>query len=197
MVNQVYESEYSKKLSKTNDFLVNRNAIFKKAVKELGFKPSDKILEIGCDKGYFVNILRDKFDAIGIDLNKDAIAAGVCKNLFFMDITNNNLKDKSFNKIYSFHVVEHIQDLPKFFSEIDRILASKGKVVLVYPFEPIRGIFALRTAIKNRISPRKLHVHSLTPGKIKNYIKKTTLIHKKSSLLFLLIPQFLTVLEKQ
>ena len=55
--------------------------------------------------------------------------------------------DESFDKIYSFHVIEHIQNLGRVFAEIDRVLPPGGRVLLVYPAEPIRGLYVVPSAI--------------------------------------------------
>ena len=194
-----YDSFYSKALPKNNDLLINRNILFKKTLYYLKIKPNDIILEVGCDKGYFVKFLQQITNAFGIDLNKEVISLADCNNLFVRDATNTRFPDNYFTKIYSFHTIEHIPDLRKFFNEIDRILKKNGIVVLAYPCEIFRGMCSLRQALKvykNPFIARKLHIHKLNPKKIKKYLKGTSLKHIKSELLFALLPQYLTVLKK-
>ena len=60
MSKKSYDRKYSENLPKTNDFLVNRQALFKRTLKELHLETGDRILEVGCDRGYFVNVLKKK-----------------------------------------------------------------------------------------------------------------------------------------
>ncbi|MFH1290364.1 MAG: hypothetical protein ABIH92_03070, partial [Nanoarchaeota archaeon] len=81
----------------------------------------------------------------------------------------------------------------------DRTMKKGAVAVLIYPWELFRGMAALRTALKSHGSlsaSRKLYVHKLNPGKIRKYISRTSLKHKKSKLFFALLPQYMTVLQK-
>ncbi|MFH1290214.1 MAG: class I SAM-dependent methyltransferase [Nanoarchaeota archaeon] len=113
-----YNKGYSENLPKSNDLLVNRETLFKKTLAELKLKPSDKILEVGCDKGNFIDFLQGrankKEQVVGIDLNKEAIKSSNQFNTFIMDATKMTFPDNSFNKVYSFHVIEHIPHLRVF-----------------------------------------------------------------------------------
>lgn len=197
-----YNLRYSKKLPKNSDSLINRNTLFRNTLRELNLSGESKILEIGCDKGYFVRYLQGRYgvsNVFGIDLNKEAIHSSNIPNLYVMDATQTKFKENSFDKIYTFHVIEHIPDLRKFFKELDRITKKGSIVVLGYPWELFRGMCSLRQSIKVYKTPflaRKLHIHKLNPKKIKEYIKGTSFKHKKSMLLFALLPQYLTILVK-
>jgi ubiquinone/menaquinone biosynthesis C-methylase UbiE len=193
---ELYKEKYSKNLPKVKDIFVDRTFLFQKTLKELKPTPKDKVLEIGCDKGIFVNFLKDKCDIRGIDINRDAVLSSNSDRISLMDATKTDFKKEEFDKIYSFHTIEHIPNLFKFFKEVDRILKKGGLVVLGYPFEPIRGIFTIRTAWRLKVNPRKLHLHSLTPNRLKKYLRGTSLRIVKSRLYFALIPQYLTVLKK-
>lgn len=199
---ETYNLNYSKKLPKNKDIFINRNTLFKETLKYLKVKDSDRVLEVGCDKGEFVNFFQKRLgknSAMGLDLNKEAISSSKIQNLFCMDATETKFPDKYFDKIYSFHVIEHIPDLHKFFREMDRILNDKGIIVLGYPCEIFRGMLSVRQAIKatgNPFDARKLHIHKLNPRKIKRYIRGTRLKYVRSKLMFALLPQYITVLRK-
>jgi len=162
---------------------------------------TDRILEIGCGRGYLTRRVRDIAPAtIGIDLNPQAIKHAVVGNLRRMDARRLEFPDESFDKAYSFHAIEHIPDLAVVMREIDRVLKPGGRVLLVYPAEPIRGLYVIPTAIiafGNPLRARDLHVHKLSPRALRPFLEGTSLRILRSALHLLLTPQFVTVLYKQ
>ena len=76
------------------------------------------------------------------------------------------------------------------------MLDDGGIIVLVYPYELIRGMAILRTSLVTKTNPRKLHIHKLNPKKIKKYIEGTNLKHVRSKLVFCMLPQYMTTLRK-
>ena len=182
--------------------LVNKgdSDLFKKVLKYLNPQENEKILEIGCGRGFFTKKVQNfSKDTTGIDVNPEAISAGVTSNLKVMDATNFDFPSNYFDKIYSCHTIEHIPNLEKLFLEIERVLKPNGKAVLVYPWELIRGIGALGAALiifKNPFKCQEIHLHKLNPQKIKEIIKGSKLEHVESHFSFFKTPQFFTVLRK-
>ena len=83
--------------------------------------------------------------------------------------------------------------------EMRRVLAPGGRILLVYPAEPIRGLYAMPGAwlgFGNPLLARQLHVHRFTPGRIARLASQCGLTHVESAFDFLITPQFVTVLEK-
>src|SRR2546423_505057 len=161
---------------------------------------ADRILEVGCGRGFLTRRVRHLAPTtIGIDLNREAISNAVVGGLRVMDATQLAFPDASFHKIYSFHVIEHIPNIRLALAEIDRVLAPGGRALLVYPAEPIRGLYVVPTAIRvfgNPLRARDLHVHKLSPRRLDRYLKGTSLRAERSALHFLITPQFITVLRK-
>jgi len=123
----------------------------------------------------------------------------VIEGSLVMDAQSLAFEDESFDKLYSFHCIEHIPDLPRAFREMDRVLKPGGRVLLVYPAEPIRGLYVVPTAIilfGNALRAREIHLHKLSPSKIERMLTRTSLAITASRLDLLLTPQFITVLEK-
>ncbi len=181
--------------------LVNYNPfLFKTILNYLQPKPKEKILDLGCARGFYVKeIERYTDDVIGIDISKEAIEKAVTRKVKYGDVTELDFKADTFDKIYSLHTVEHIENLEKFFTQANRVLKPGGIFILVYPFELIRGMQAIGTATinyKNPLMVRKIHLHKLTPKKIKELIKNTSFHHIKSKLIFALGIQYLTILSK-
>ena len=158
----------------------------------------EKILEIGCGRGYTVKkVQRVAPQTFGIDLNAEAIQNGVTKNLQAMNAESLEFPDNTFDKIYSFHTIEHIPDIGKALGEMARVLKPGGRVMLVYPAEPIRGMFSMFAAavlLRNPFRSREIHLHKLSPAVIQQLIAGLPLEHAQSSFSLL---EFRTILQKK
>ncbi|MEK7510403.1 MAG: class I SAM-dependent methyltransferase [Patescibacteria group bacterium] len=182
-------------------FLVRFDApMFETVKKYLAPKTKERILEVGCNRGFLVKRMQEEeIDAWGVDINPQAIKHGVTENLQIADATDLPFPDASFDKIYSLHTIEHIPNTKKVFQEMERVLKPEGKIVIVYPAELIRGMFALRSAIFVYRKPflcRKIHVHNFSPKDIKQLTKGSRLEYVKSHFPVLFLPQYLTILKK-
>lgn len=174
---------------------------YKLILKYLNPQPDERILDIGCNKGLMIKkIKRYSNNATGIDINSEAIKKAVTSNIIEMDGAQMSFPSNSFDKIYSAHTIEHVPDLNKFIKEIERVLRPGGRVLLVYPFELLRGSSTLFTSLficKNFSAARKIHLHRLTPNKIKELVSGTSLYCLKNRFYFDPWPSFFTVLEKK
>jgi len=163
-------------------------------------RKADRLLEIGCGRGFLTQrVQRIAAATIGIDLNPEAVANAVTTGLQKMDACALQFPDRAFDKIYSFHAIEHIPNLARAFAEMDRVLRPGGHVLLVYPAEPIRGLYVIPTAIwlfGNPLRARDLHLHKLSPRALRPYLAGTSLHIVRSRLELFLTPQFVTVLRK-
>jgi ubiquinone/menaquinone biosynthesis C-methylase UbiE len=180
------------------DIEVNRH--FGRVQRFLQPSAGERLLEIGCGRGF----LTKRVQAIapltrGIDLNPEAIANGTTEQLEVMDAQHLAFADESFDKIYSFHAIEHIPDLAAAFREIDRVLKPGGSALFVYPAEPIRGLYVVPTAMilfGNPWRARDIHIHKLTPRRLAPLLGDTTLHITRSRLDLFITPQWITVMTK-
>jgi ubiquinone/menaquinone biosynthesis C-methylase UbiE len=116
-----------------------------------------------------------------------------------MDAVDLHYDDEQFDHAYSFHAIEHIVDADVALREMQRVLVPGGRILLVYPAEPIRGLYAMPGAwlgFGNPLLARRLHVHRFTPTRIRRLAEPIGLRHVESTLDLLITPQFVTVLEK-
>lgn len=176
------------------------NTRLKQILKLVKFGQNEKILEIGANKGDLVNEISKYSNSVtGIDFNSDAVSDAKSDKILFMNAEKLEFPDNSFDKIISIHTIEHIPDIKKALSEMDRVLTDNGEIVLFYPMEIIRGTAALRDAIfahKSIFAAKKLHLHKLTPNKLKKLLSGTNLKSKKNGIYFEPVPAFYTLLEK-
>jgi ubiquinone/menaquinone biosynthesis C-methylase UbiE len=160
----------------------------------------ERLLEVGCGRGWLTQRMQELCPSTyGIDVNPKSIEHGVTANLSAMDAVELRFDDAQFHHVYSFHAIEHIPDADAALREMHRVLAPGGRVLLVYPAEPIRGLYAMPGAwigFGNPFLARQLHVHKFTPGKIRRLAEPCGFTHVESALDFFVTPQFMTVLEK-
>jgi ubiquinone/menaquinone biosynthesis C-methylase UbiE len=161
---------------------------------------ADHLLEIGCGRGWLTQRMQETCPATyGIDVNPRSIVHGVARHLSIMDAVDLRYEDEQFDHVYSFHAIEHIVDAGAAIREMARVLVPGGRILLVYPAEPIRGLYAMPGAwigFGNPFLARKLHVHAFTPRRIRGLAAQCGLAHVESALDFFITPQFMTVLQK-
>lgn len=183
--------------------LINRKDpyLFKKSLKCLFPQPEDNILEVGAGRGFFTKKLQEfSRKVIGIDINPEAVSQGVTPKLKVMDVVNLEFPSGSFDKIYCCHVIEHIPDIERAFQEIERVLKPEGSVLLVYPWELFRGAGAIWTSLilfKNPFRCGEVHLHGLSPRRIKKLIKGTKLKMIKNYFSPFVTAQYFTILKKE
>jgi len=106
---------------------------------------SDAVLDVPCGTGYGSSILSEKAKSVcGVDVFDGAIThANECfkkeNNRFIVaDATNlrAELTDQSFDRIVSFEGIEHLNDQRAFLSEMRRLLAPQGRLIISTPRKP-------------------------------------------------------------
>ena len=162
--------------------------------------PVDRLLEGGCGRGWLTQRMQELCPATyGIDVNPMSVTHAVTEQILVMDATALRFENEQFDHVYSFHAIEHIVDAERALRELYRVLAPGGRALLVYPAEPIRGLYAMPGAwigFGNPFLARQLHVHAFTPAKIKRIAAPCGFRHLESELDLFVTPQFITVLEK-
>ena len=129
--------------------------------------PGDRVLDVGCGKGHLVRALSELgVDSVGIDLNPKAADVAVVPRVRTMSATDLEFEDGTFDSVVSFHAIEHIPRVGDALKEMARVVKPSGKVLLVYPAEPVRGLYAIPTSVilhRNPFKARQVHVHRLNP----------------------------------
>jgi ubiquinone/menaquinone biosynthesis C-methylase UbiE len=193
----VYDSENYAMLNRPIE--TGRHA--RRIVRYLRPAADQRLLEIGCGRGWLTQRMQESHPGTyGVDVNPRAIVHAVTANLQVMDAIDLQFDDAQFDHVFSFHAIEHIVDAGAALSEMRRVLVPGGRILLVYPAEPIRGLYAMPGAwlgFGNPLLARKLHVHRFTPSRISRLAARLGLRHIESALDLLVTPQFITVLEKR
>lgn len=120
----VYDSDYDNEQSHSHSFQAHLSQV--KAIVEGHLGVTD-LLEIGCGKGYFLELLRRHgFDIIGCDPTYEGSSPNVIKQFYNADLA---LKNKN---ILMRHVLEHIPD-PLRFLELAARINEGGLVYIEVP----------------------------------------------------------------
>lgn len=125
-------------------------AIAKRAIERWNLKPGDRVLDIGCAKGFFVKDLRDALpglDVVGIDVSdyglehahpdaKPFLSKGSCDDLQF--------DDNSFAAVFAINTIHNLarEGCLRAVREIERVCPGGGFVqVDAYRTETERNVF--------------------------------------------------------
>ena len=164
-------------------------------------KKNERVLEVGCSKGFLVDhYRRTGVDIVGIDANRDSVA--LAGSGFVTHQKGEKLKfaDGAFDAAMGIHVIEHIAGLKTFLKEIHRVVKPGGRFFFIYPAEPIRGLYAIYAAAILRQSPRKIHCHQLTPRRLQRIFAESVgageLEHVRSGFWLFPLPQFGSLFRK-
>jgi ubiquinone/menaquinone biosynthesis C-methylase UbiE len=111
-------------------------------VRLLRKEPRDsRILDIGCAGGLLIKALKDRrFTNInGIDISSKAVR--LCKKrnisgISMMDASKMSFPDEAFNIAIALDVLEHLDDDAATLREWNRILAQRGKLIMLVPAFP-------------------------------------------------------------
>lgn len=101
-------------------------------------KENTKFLDVGCASGYAMMKASERrgCDVFGIDPEP---------NKFGVKFDNKNIKiikanaeelpfdDKTFDVVYSSHVIEHVSDINQTLREISRVVKDNGRVIIIVP----------------------------------------------------------------
>ena len=129
---------------------------------------SGRVLEIGCGLGHLLGWLVDQYEVYGTDINPWALIEA-CRNVprgRFLLVSAEELEvfpDKVFQVVIAKHVVEHLENPEAAISEISRVLAPGGLLLLTTP-----NLNSLTRAVKkeNWIGYQDpTHISLWSPGK--------------------------------
>ena len=136
-------SDYISGASKNNFYFKAKQGLVKIMVSKLSKSGPDlSVLSVGTGTGEELGHLKDLGRVCALDINKDAldlIPGGFCEKIL-QDICYNSFPDSSFDLIFCFDALEHIQDDDLAISEIKRILKPSGLVIFTVP--AISSIFS-------------------------------------------------------
>ena len=148
-------------------------------------QPGYNVLDVGCGGGHLINQLHKKESRAnysGIDCDDAAIAAARQRcpyaTIVKADLNGElDLPSGFFNLIIISEVIEHLPNYEKTISELKRLLAPGGQLIVTFPNE--RNWTVARFLLQRR--PYKLieHVNSFVPERIKRSVGLEVVYEKK------------------
>lgn len=175
-------------------------------------KKNDKLLDLGCGEGFFINLLPNNIEAYGIDISKEAlkrankILEGRKRTFIkYGDAYKTEFDDEYFNIVACSEVLEHVPEPKKIMAEIHRILKNDGIAVISVPDEEriklIMKIIKFLKIDKFLHSARKQeeyewHLHSVDKKFIQEVTKELFKIKKMARVPILFGYRFVVSLKK-
>ena len=180
-------------------FDFNRS-LFQVLVRHLEPRPGEVILDVGCSRGFYVKAMEAYTgDVIGVDSSEASVSDAVSDKVELGDATNLRFADATIDKVFSLHTIEHLPDPARLISEIGRVLKPGGMAIVVYPWELFRGMQAIAAAIRlyrNPFLAGRVHLHRLSPTRLREFLPGSQLIHRESRFVPAMGLQFMTILDK-
>ena len=140
-INSLYSSENYRTSDGTRfnffvEYLIYLASLLKKRAIEK-YVHLGKILDIGCGRGLFLDIMRrGGWDVVGVELNKET--ASYAKNAYGINVYTGNIIDQSlpsesFDVVNICAVLEHLKEPNALLSEARRLLKKEGLLVILVP----------------------------------------------------------------
>ncbi len=131
--------EFYEKLSKTKGYYPLRRWDFEQAVLDLPEKGI--VLDVGCGSGVFLEMARAKgLEVIGCEENPNALETCAQKGIkTFAKLSEIKEQNLVFDAVFSFHVLEHVDNPISFIKELSSLLKPDGKLGISVP--NMTGVF--------------------------------------------------------
>lgn len=97
-----------------------------------GYPEIETLLEVGCGHGYFLEQVAGRYRVLGSELNRDALRACQRKGMPVLTGDLDSVRG-SFECIVAFDVLEHLPQPAQALSELHRLLAAGGLLVIALP----------------------------------------------------------------
>lgn len=92
-----------------------------------------RLLEIGCASGFFLDAVKDKVETVtGIELTKEYVKYARERGIDVRESLD-EIPDNTYDLIFMFHVLEHIDDPINFLKEVKKKLSQNGKLIIEVP----------------------------------------------------------------
>lgn len=171
----------------------------KSVERTIALHPGSRVLEVGCGRGHLTRTLAQRgVDVIGVDANPHAPAESGSERVMCMRAEQLTFPDESFDAVISIHTIEHVMDIATVLAEMSRVLVPGGRLLLVYPWEPVRGTTAIPASVIQYGHPfkaREIHRHSVRPRRLEPALSRVGLTPRISRFQPL-SSQFFTVADK-
>ena len=140
-ISKYYDFEdYISHSNKKNDFISKlyhlvRSFSIKRKYKLISkLISSKKILDVGSGTGEFLSYMKiKKFDTYGVEIAKKARELSIKNHGLIVKDSLSSLKEKNFDIITMWHVLEHVYDLDGYMKKIKSLLNDNGILIIAVP----------------------------------------------------------------
>ena len=114
------------------------------------YTKNTRLLEIGCASGFFLSEVKDHVKTVtGVELTKEYVNYAQKKG-FNVKESLDDIDDETFDLIFMFHVLEHINDPINFLKNVRKKLSHNGKLIIEVP--NVEDILVSVYKIKNHLN---------------------------------------------
>ena len=155
---EFYEERYSGDYMR--DWPESKKKKVAEIINELDLPEYGEALDFGCGNGVFTDVIRSclpKWKVYGTDLSTNAIknAKNRFPNCIFFDNNDKDLKNKSFDFLFTNHVIEHVFDINEVFYQMNNFLKKNSYMLHFLPCgNPNSYEYNICTLRKDGINPK-------------------------------------------
>jgi phosphatidylethanolamine/phosphatidyl-N-methylethanolamine N-methyltransferase len=152
------------------------------AVRRLGVKPGERVLEVGIGTGLSLPVYPAHCEVVGIDLSPGMLEKARERasrhalrhvNLYQMDAGQMTFEDDSFDTVMAAYVVTAVPDYRKVMMEMIRVCRPGGRIILLNHFSNGNKLIA---AVEKAISPLCKHIGFRTDLSLNTVLEGTSLL---------------------
>jgi len=141
-----------------------------KLIPDLPLFPGNSVLDIGTGTGIALKPLQQAVGptgkVVGIDFSLEMVKQALIQHSIVLQCDSHYLpfRDRIFNFVFAFAVIPHLDNIPRFFQEINSVLLPEGYlVVLHFMSRKICNDFHRKvgTSVKNDRLPSSAELHRL------------------------------------
>lgn len=185
---EYYEKFWKEDLGKENIFhgLPDWRENLKKRVEFYRKAINGRVLDAGCGQGDFalhIAAMANVQQVDGIDLSQIAIKKCIKRakenrlankaKFKIGSITSLPFKDKTFDSIFAFEIVEHIVDTEKMFKEFNRVLKKGGYLgITTVDFNLLKMIIISLFYFETYFDPATPHIRFFTKNTLRKILEK-------------------------
>jgi 2-polyprenyl-3-methyl-5-hydroxy-6-metoxy-1,4-benzoquinol methylase len=96
------------------------------------FCPSGRLLEVGCARGDFLKVAREKFEVCGVEPNPELAESARTVTAIHQNVVE-TFTDRDFDVAASFHVIEHVDSPKRFLAAMAERVKTGGIVTIETP----------------------------------------------------------------
>ena len=160
-------------------FLYYRKTELMHMIDLLKDKDNIRLLDFGCNTGYFLKMIKNKYPESkisfhGADINQYALKYAKRKNpeFGFFEINNDFWETEKFDIIITSHVLEHIKERNEMMVNLNKLLKKDGELIVAIPQERIRGDCTIVQLLYNfmRLRFENPHVVKINYGQLNDLL---------------------------